>query len=160
MEKIMIDSNIYDKLYFDKSIQTQVIEYIKSGRFKLYSTPIQKTELEKMPDDKTEKKLWSLQFLMKWTESIPSLFAFDTEGAGFDQGRWSTPEEIVSYNEMDTSHIMDRNISIVASSGVDIFITEEIKLINKAKKKLPTLKVWKWCEFVQYLTSTPSGTTG
>jgi hypothetical protein len=46
MKKIMFDTMIYDALYENEEVQLQIAELLKTGCIKIYSTPIQKAELE------------------------------------------------------------------------------------------------------------------
>jgi hypothetical protein len=114
--KIMMDTNCYDKLYCDPLILKLLIEYLEADRLELYSMPIQQFQIEAISDfNKYAKRKWSLDFIARWTKQIPSLFAFDTKWAGFDQGGLGTPEAYISYYKLDTSRHVDRNMAAIAS---------------------------------------------
>ena len=153
---IMVDTMIYDKMYENKQIQQKFIEYIESGLFKFCSTDIQETQIRVNPKPGDKDKIeWSLKLHMR-ADIIPSLFSFDVEGAGYDQGRPATPEEGALYskikpNSLASRHHTDRNIAVVANAGVDVFVTDDIILRNGIKTTLSNLKIMNWDEFVVYI---------
>jgi hypothetical protein len=152
--KIMLDTNIFDELYNNEPIQHKFNLHIRSGRFKFYITAIQKAEIRKnfKLEDKAKRE-WSLQFYNS-AEVIPTLFSFDIEGAGLDEGRFATAEEIEQYrrikpNSSPKNYHEDRNIGIIANANVDIFVTNNKKDYPKAV--LSNLKVLSWDEFVHFM---------
>lgn len=155
--KIMLDTNIYDALYDDEEVQLQLVELLRTSCINIGSTPIQIAELEAMSaPEKVAKKEWCLQFLTRYANIKPSLFSFDVDGTGFDQGRMATPEEYITYNKIKPNsnkknHHPDRNIAVIANSESAIFVGSDNKLRSGLKTVLPNLRVLNWSEFTRYI---------
>ncbi len=151
----MIDTMIYDELYSDRAMANKIIKFMDLGILRVFSTPIQKAEIEAIfkPEGK-DKKDWCLRFYEK-LEIVPSLFSFGIPGAGFGVAKWASQNEGELYKRVMLSGSSiklhkDRNIAAVAAAaGIDMLITKDKRLLPT---KLPGLRIINSDEFVSYLS--------
>lgn len=133
---VMIDSNIFDKLYENKDgITKNIINLVRSGVIKIYCTPIQKEELCAISNN-SDKANWSLSFFEQWTKFVSPPFAWGIPGAGWGQSSFSSQYELNQYDKIMPdaeykNHVKDKLIALSAARSKDknndtvAFVTED-----------------------------------
>jgi predicted nucleic acid-binding protein len=79
----LLDTNVFNWLVQG---DLSIADLPSNGAF--VATPVQRGELDKTPDQTKRGALLAL-FSTIVTDLHPAPFAFDVQGAGFDQGRWT-----------------------------------------------------------------------
>jgi predicted nucleic acid-binding protein len=149
--RVMLDSNVHDRLEADQAVLGILREHIAEGRIKLVSTHVQRDELSLAP----EPKRTALMAIYGLTESV------STTGAVWDVSRWgecswSTDEEsasIVALMAGNANHAEDALIAATAASEAEVFVTNDARLASKIQRANLSVKVWSWDEFVASLRS-------
>ncbi|SFL65988.1 hypothetical protein [Pelosinus propionicus] len=159
--KMMIDTNIYDKLFEDDISRDRLIEQIKTGNIKLYSNKIIEGELEAIDlnryPEKTDKKEWLLKFLNEFTENVATeVFAYDVVGSGYDESKWISSENEKLYSNIKPdgdpkNDIKDRIIALTANADVDILVTNDH--IKQSVEEVISIKVLDYKNFIDYINN-------
>jgi hypothetical protein len=134
-DKLMLDSNMFDEVV-DGHITISSIEDYEAT---FYATPVQREEL-KNAGGKRAKNLLSVFHDVTDREEA-SIFAFDTVGAGFDQGTWANETQRNVYDTIREAHAPgeseDVNIATVAVTEEITLVTAENRLQNTLERTYP-----------------------
>ncbi len=147
--RIMLDSNVFDKLLADPDALQRVIWLEESGRSVLVSTHVQRDQLAATPQPKRSLLLGlGLEF-----EEVP------TSGAvwgvsKWDEATWDDGVGDVKLSDVISdkgNHIEDALIATTAAAHCEVLVTDEKKrLPNRIKTTGSKLIVWNFEEFVTW----------
>ena len=145
----MFDSNMFDE-FLDGNID---VSLLTNAEITVYVTPIQKEELSNASGSRGEELLEVFETLSD--ESIPSILAYDVEGAGYDQGGYAGIETMEIINAIREAHspgeYKDANIATAAVQDDLILITADSRLQNAMEETYPDCYITK-DEFVEIVT--------
>ena len=137
--RVMIDSNIVDALFHDPDTVTIVTRLQRGATIGLLITHLQEDQLARAPHHirKTSK-------LLNPATAVTS------------RGVWDAAKEEQlkqGGNQSSFRHWADTLIALTAVSRVDVFVTSDSDLMNRAKLEVEKgrlkLKVWNYEEFVR-----------
>jgi hypothetical protein len=155
MEEVMLDSNLFDEVV-DGRI---TLSSIQDHEATFYATPIQREELKNAGGTRAKNLLSVFNDVTDKQED--SIFAFDTEGAGFDQGAWASETQGKVYDTIQEEHAPgeseDVNMSAVAINEGITFVTADGRLQNALERTYPNSYLTKE-EFVTKLNNESSAT--
>lgn len=150
MLRVMLDTNIFDRIIETPGLVGQLRSLTASGRLDIVVTHVQEDELARIRD--TEKRR-AIQRVPR--RSVPTaVFVLDVSRLG--QARLGEGHE--GGLEYDTLHgenpkrVRDAVIVLTAAAAapaeeVEVFVTEDGGLARRVKAKAKTLKVWNFPEF-------------
>lgn len=150
MLRVMLDTNIFDRIIETPGLVGQLRSLTASGRLDIVVTHVQEDELARIRD--TEKRR-AIQRVPR--RSVPTaVFVLDVSRLG--KARLGEGHE--GGLEYDTLHgenpkrVRDAVIVLTAAAAapaeeVEVFVTEDGGLARRVKAKAKTLKVWNFPEF-------------
>lgn len=146
--RIMIDSNIYDKLDESIDIHTNVKQLIAAGKLELITTHIQNDQIADIGDDEIRSALQSVTAKKIPTEAaVWGVSKFDEAKYGDEH----TNEIVDALSIGNPRHKADALIGTTAILTADIFVTED-KTFGKRLRSLRTpLSVLEFEEFAEWL---------
>lgn len=156
---VMIDSNIFDKLYDNRlGITKSIINLIAEHKIVIYSTTVQSEETLKIVD--SNKAMWISNFAKKWVKPIKPPFAWGVPGAGWKESTWGSEQENNAYykikpNAKKQNHIADKLIVLSALRLQEntCFVTEDKDLIHAIRTSELKLNIMDWGKFVLLLNN-------
>lgn len=134
-EKLMLDSNMFDEVV-DGNIDLSLFEEYEAM---FYVTPIQRTELKKADKPRAEKLMDVFNAVAD--DEKPSVFSYDMEGAGYDEGAYSSETQREAMDAIREEHAPneaeDVNMAAVAISAGITFVTDDHRLQNALGETYP-----------------------
>ena len=145
LQRIMLDSNIFDEVAKNKSIFKTAVEH---GIVDFYVTSIQIEEIASIPDTKKEKRICIFQsFTELRPRIVPTPFSFsriDFANVSFEPG----PD----FSFIPNGSEKDRLIAETAIHEKCTFVTNDDRLVKRIKKRgYPAMR---YDEFIDALKST------
>jgi hypothetical protein len=154
MVKYLLDSMIYDQLARDDECRELLLQRCKEGIVEILVTHIQFDQLRATPDSAKRDALLAVAM------TIPST-KISTDGAVWGMSKWGEAKwgpgtgdvQIGDITRGNPRHNADGLLVATASSGADVFVTEETRLPNKVRRYNSKLKVMSFNEFRHILES-------
>jgi len=148
MLRVMLDTNIFDRIIEVPGLAGHLRSLTSSGRLDIVVTHVQEDELARIRD--TEKR-WAIQQVPR--RSVPTaVFVLDVSRLG--QARLGEGHEGgLEYDTLrgeNPKRVRDAVIALTAAAEaeeVEVFVTEDDGLARRVRAKAKTLKVWNFPEF-------------
>lgn len=148
--RVLIDSNIYDKLIDPPCILNRILQLIRSAKIELLQPQIIRSQLAETPDIPKRDKLLSIP-----TRAVPvDGFLASYSGAGDRVGAGSGRikiDDILKKKKPTREHIVDALIATTAATEADAFVTEDKRLRTKMRSATPSIQLWTFADFEAHL---------
>ena len=136
----MIDSNIVDALFHDPDTVTIITRLQRGATIRLLITHLQEDQLARAP-----------HHIRKTLKLLNPATAVTSRGIWDAANGWTQLKQ--GGNQSSFRHWADTLIALTAVSCVDVFVTSDPDLMNRAKLEVEKgrlkLKVWNYEEFVR-----------
>lgn len=147
--KVMLDSNIFDRIVTTKGLVDDLIRLATDEKIDMVTTHVQEDELNRIPD--AEKRNAVIQ--------VPRQ-VIKTSGAIYDVSKYGQAKygdgSVQGHSHQDVhkgnpKHAEDALISLTALKQVDVFVTEDKTLHKKVTQMSTSLQVWSFQDFVNHV---------
>lgn len=149
MLRVMIDSNIYDKIAED-NLQGKITALCRRGSIEVLTTHIQLDELSNVLDDHYRSQLRSVEASCVPTDVI----AWDV--SRWDECKWGNRAANSLFTELKgdkSKRIRDAIIGTTAENIADIIVTEDVSFSNGLRRVAPNVEVYRYSAFKALLDS-------
>jgi hypothetical protein len=148
----MLDTMAYDLLLSRAELVKLMENAIAAGKIDLVQTHIQVSELEAIPDSKTEKRQQALAFSRSNTRNVPvGAFLIGISAIGDRIGN-GLNIKVADVQTNRGGHTKDALIAVSADIEADILVTEDDRLRQRISQTTSKLQVWRFKEFERYLS--------
>jgi predicted nucleic acid-binding protein len=151
--RIMLDTNIFDRLVADDATLAAVLAAITAGQLTIVSTHIQRDQLQAIPDSVKRDKVLAIP-----VDEVPTTgMIWDVskwgEGAWGDGATNHLLEKLIAGN---ARHAPDALIGATAAAHVTVLVTEDGQFSKRVARTTPRLEVVNYNEFVAMLSGMTS----
>lgn len=149
--RIMIDSNIRDRLLEDAAARTALAQRVQDAQLVVVETYVQHEEVARTPDGRRRQHL---QQIVTSEDDAPAIFALDI--CRLDLTEFGGPEEDAVFDKVrggNPKHAEDAVIAATAIRKCDALVTADDRLLRKLAESRPDFPVWDWAEFCKRLSS-------
>ena len=145
MQKIMLDTNIYDKIIATSGMSEHLNPLSKDGKITILCTHIQEDELANIPNEQKRKLIEEIVKI-----KVP------TNGMVWDVSRWdeatfgngsSIGFGIDDIRSPSKNHTGDSLIATTAARDADIFVTDDIRLTNRMQAVQASCEIYGFDKF-------------
>ena len=152
MLRVMLDTNIFDRIIEVPGFAGHLRSLTAGGRLDIVVTHVQEDELARIPDTAKRREVQLVPRRSIATSVF--LMGFSPLGAarlGEGDGGGLSLDELAERNR-----VPDAVIALTAAAEaeeVEAFVTEDARLARSVKAKAKTLKVWNFTEFRHRVTT-------
>ena len=145
MQKIMLDTNIYDKIITTSGMTERLNQLSKDGKITILCTHIQEDELANIPNEQKRKLIEEIIKI-----KVP------TNGMVWDVSRWdeatfgngsSIGFGIDDIRSPSKNHTGDSLIATTAARDAEIFVTDDIRLTNRMQAVQASCEIYGFDKF-------------
>jgi predicted nucleic acid-binding protein len=150
--RVMIDSNIHDKIVLSSNTMERIESAIRSNQLTLISTHIQRDQLLNIPNSKALHREAVLQVPTVINRTSGAIWGVSKWGAA----TWTTSRDrhvIKGVMTVDGNHSEDALIAASASALADVLVTEDKNLLKRLRKLALDLELWSFAHFCEWLES-------
>jgi len=150
MKKIMLDTQIFDRVIADKEFREKLQKLVKTKKIKFLITHAQLDEIKNIPNKKEAKRVELLKLIKELNMKI-----IPTEGAIFDVSRFDmaklsddtkTIEHLRNYKKEENPS-RDALIAITSLKNADSFVTNDANLRKRILELNPSIEIKNYQEF-------------
>jgi hypothetical protein len=149
--KIMLDSNIYDKIVAMPPMVERLNQFSGEGELIILRTHIQEDELNRIPDRKKREAVAKII-----TKTIATS-GFVWDKSKYDAGTWgdgsSTGVSVDDIRSSSGGHTEDALIATSAAGNADVLVTDDKRLRNRMKDLKAPCRIWTFGDLSLYVFS-------
>ncbi len=150
-KKLMLDTNIYDRIIARRGFTDRLNQAVVAGHIEILRTHIQDDEIARIPNAAKQAEMRKVR-----VRKIP------TSGAAWGMSRWGEARwggsGAVKFSDITKGnpiHAEDALIAMTAEVEADVLVTEDRAMETRVREKSKRLEVWRFDQLVTFVEGFP-----
>jgi len=145
--KLMLDTNIYDRIIARRGFTDQLNQAVVAGHIEILRTHIQDDEIARIPNVTKQAEMRKVRARK-----------VSTTGAAWGVSKWGearwSGSGAVKFGDIakgNPIHAEDALIAMTAEVEADVLVTEDRAMEARVKEKTEHLEVWRFAQLVDFV---------